>query len=353
MPKMIEGALDRLREIPHLDWGHYPTPLEELPRLRASIGTSCPHLLIKRDDLTGPGFGGNKVRKLEYLFAQAVADDAEVAITVGGEKSNHARITAALAARLGIRAILVLNSAAPDDSENQWTPASLALDRLFGAEVHLVKTREERLPTMQAIARELRSQGRRVIEIPLGASVPLGALGYVRAAQELAAQLAARSVSLDYIFHASSSGGTQAGLQVGCQLAGIDAQIIGVSPDDPSGTIAAEVRTIMRGLAEMLGLSNDSLKDDVTVIDDFIGPGYGLASAESDAALSLLARTEGVVLDPVYTAKAMTALLAWISEGRLSKRETALFWHTGGQMALFYTEKSKGKRQKAKGKNEE
>ena len=107
----------------------------------------------------------------------------------------------------------------------------------------------------------------------------------------------------------------------------------------------------MRGLAEMLGLSNDSLKDDVTVIDDFIGPGYGLASAESDAALSLLARTEGVVLDPVYTAKAMTALLAWISEGRLSKRDTVLFWHTGGQMALFYTEKIK--RQKAKGKNEE
>ena len=338
---MTEWALDRFREIPHLNWGHYPTPLEELPRLRASIG-NCPQLLIKRDDLTGPGFGGNKVRKLEYLFAKAVADEADVAITVGGEKSNHARITAELAARLGLRSILVLNSARPDDSENQLTPASLALDRLFGAEVHLVKTREERVPAMQAIARELRSQGRRVIEIPLGASMPLGALGYVRAAQELAAQLAARNVSVDYIFHASSSGGTQAGLEVGCQLAGIDTQIIGISADDPSSTIAAEIRAIIRGIAEMLGLPHGNLKDDVTVIDDFIGPGYGLASAESDAALKLLARTEGIILDQVYTAKAMSALLAWISEGRLSERDTVLFWHTGGQMALFYTQEGSG-----------
>lgn len=332
--KAYTEALSRLGEIPHLDCGHYPTPLEEMVRLRALLGTSA-RLFIKHDDLTGPGFGGNKVRKLEYVLARALEDATEIVITVGGERSNHARITAALAARLGLRSILVLNDAAEGPKGDGSKPASLALDELFGAEIHRVRTREERLPKMRALASELRTSGYRVVEIPLGASVPLGAMGYVRAAEELAGQLSKRGLSVNYIFHASSSGGTQAGLEIGCRLSGLETKIVGVSPDDPSASIAAEVKAIMTGVCELLEINPTDVDHAVTVVDDFVGPGYGVSSAESTAAMQLLARTEGVVLDPVYTAKAMAALLSWITNGRLTEGDNALFWHTGGQLALF------------------
>ncbi len=335
--QLIVRALERLSEIPHLECGQYPTPLHEMRRLRSHLGRG-PRLLIKQDDMTGPVFGGNKVRKLEYVLAQAVADEADVVITVGSEQSNHARITAMLAARLGLRAVLVLNPAARYSSSGM-RPASLALGELFGAEIHRVETRDERVPTMRAIANELRFAGRRVVEIPLGASIPLGALGYVRATLEVAAQLAANDLSPDYVFHASSSGGTQAGLIVGCQLAGLETQVIGVSPDDPSPSIEAEVNSIARGVASLLDLESEESRPAVRVLDGFVGPGYGVPSVESDAAMRLLARVEGILLDPVYTAKAMAALLSWIGEGRLTDRDTVLFWHTGGQLALFGEER--------------
>jgi len=320
--------------IPRLNLGHYPTPVEDVPRFRdllaqESATATVPRILIKRDDLTGPGFGGNKVRKLEYVLARAVEERAEVAITVGGLKSNHARITAALCARLGIKCVLVLNGTLDDSG---YRPASMALEELYGAEVRVVSEREDRNATMEAIAADLRASGRRVIEVPLGASIPLGALGYVAAAHELASQLGP-SAGINYIVHTSSSGGTQAGLVTGCGLAGIDARIIGVSPDDPQDTIASKVKTIIEGLADFISLPAHSRP--VEVIDDFIGPGYGIPSREGEEATRLLARTEGIILDPVYTSKAMAALIAWIRNKRFSKEDSVLFWHTGGQMALF------------------
>jgi D-cysteine desulfhydrase family pyridoxal phosphate-dependent enzyme len=330
-----QRAMARLAEIPRLHYGCYPTPLEELPRLRAALGGG-PRLLIKRDDYTGAGFGGNKVRKLEYVLAEAVANGAEAAITIGGEKSNHARVTAALCARLGLRCILVLNaaSAAPGSA---LKPASLRLDEMFGAEIHRVNSREERASTMAAIVDKLRREGRRVAEIPLGASTPLGALGYVRAVEETAAQLAALGARPDYVFHSCSSGGTMAGIEAGCQLFGLgETRVIGVSPDDPAAAISAEVGSIIAGLNELLELPTGALRGEVTVLDEFIGPGYGLDSPESVAALELLARAEGIVLDPVYTAKAMAALVDWVRKGKLTERDTVVFWHTGGQLALFY-----------------
>ncbi len=334
---IIERALARLMEVQHLECGSYPTPLVEAKRLGSNLGG--PRIFIKHDDSTGPGFGGNKVRKLEYVLAQALADEAEFTITVGAETSNHARITAGLAARLGLRSILVLNRLNHDETRKTLRPATLSLGELFGSEIHFVASREERVPTMQAIANELRFAGRRVVEIPLGASIPLGALGYVRAAQELAQQLVAQDLAVNYIFHASSSGGTQAGLLVGCYLAGLKTKVVGVSPDEPAGVIEAEVSTIVNGLVEMLELPEDVAYQSPVVLDEFIGPGYGISSAESDAAMKLLARTEGVLLDPVYTAKAMAALISWIKEGRLTARDNVVFWHTGGQLALFGTER--------------
>jgi len=330
--RLILRALERLMEIPHLDCGHYPTPLVELRRLRNHLGRG-PRLFIKQDDLTGPVFGGNKVRKLEYVLAKALADEAEVVITIGSEQSNHARITATLAARFGLRTILVLSPAA--SSGSGLKAASLGVGELFGAEIRLVESREERLATMQSIANELRFAGKRVVEIPLGASIPLGALGYVRAAQELASQLEQDASRLTHIFHASSSGGTQAGLVVGTRLAGSRARVIGVSPDDPAQSIATEVSKIIAGVESLLEIGDASGPNKVQVLDGFVGPGYGIPSDESKEALELLAKVEGVLLDPVYTAKAMAALLAWIDEGRLTEDDTVVFWHTGGQLALF------------------
>ncbi|HZF39289.1 MAG TPA: D-cysteine desulfhydrase family protein [Blastocatellia bacterium] len=328
----IERAIERFNAIPHLNYGVYPTPIEEAPKFREALGRNAPRVFIKRDDYTGPGFGGNKVRKLEYVLAKAVADGAEVAITTGGVKSNHARVTAAMCARLGLRCVLVLNSAAV--THEGLKPASLAVDELFGAEIIRISKREDRAKTVESVAEKLRGEGKNVAVIPLGASTSLGALGFVRAVQETKARLEAIDTQIDYIFHSSSSGGTQAGIVAGRQLFDWrEAQVVGVSADDPSATISEEVGKIIRGVGEALGAQ---LSEDVTVLDEYVGAGYGVPSAQGDEAAGLLARTEGIILDPVYTAKAMAALIDWIRKGKLTENDNVMFWHTGGQLALFY-----------------
>jgi D-cysteine desulfhydrase len=329
----IEQAIGRYSAIPRLNYGVYPTPIEEAPRFRAALGGGAPRVYIKRDDYTGPGFGGNKVRKLEYVLAKAVADGAEVAITSGGVKSNHARVTAAMCAKLGIRCILVLNPSAVPQPDG-FDPASVTVDGLFGAEVITVSKREERATAVESIAEKLRGEGKNVAIIPIGASVPLGAMGFVRAVGETKAQLDGMNLLIDYIFHSSSSGGTQAGVVAGCQLFDWrEVKVIGVSPDDPSSSISAEVGKIIRGVGETLGAKLD---ENVTVLDEYVGPGYGVPSAPGDEATELLARTEGVILDPVYTAKAMAALIDLVRKGELNENDNVMFWHTGGQLALFY-----------------
>lgn len=321
-----------LARFPRLECGFYPTPLEELPRLRAALGSSVPRLFIKRDDYTGAGLGGNKVRKLEYVLAQAQSDGTEIVISMGGEKSNHARVTAALCARLGLPCELVLNP--PNIRFDGLKPANLMADELFGAKIHRVANRDERNALSAELAAHYMQAGRRIALVPLGASVPLGALGYIRAIGETKTQLAALGVTPTHIVHASSSGGTQAGIAAGCQLYGLPAQVIGVSPDDPSHSIAAHVADIITGIGALLECAFDNR---VTVRDEFVGAGYGIPSDESTRALELVARTEGILLDPVYTAKAMAGLIAMIGDGELTADDTVLFWHTGGQLALFYS----------------
>ncbi|MFN0108558.1 MAG: 1-aminocyclopropane-1-carboxylate deaminase/D-cysteine desulfhydrase [Blastocatellia bacterium] len=330
---VLQAAIERLHAIPRLSFGHYPTPIEELPRFRQLLGANAPRIFIKRDDYTGPGFGGNKVRKLEYILAKAKSDGADVAISCGGVKSNHARVTAAMCARVGLRCVLVLNQAAV--MYDGLNPASLVADQMFGAEIIRVANREERIATMEAVTERLKNQGHNVAVIPLGGSVPLGALGFVRAVQEAKAQLEAMSLRIDYLFHSSSSGGTQAGMLSGLQLFGLNnVKDIGVSPDDSSESIGGEVSRVIRGVGEMLGVE---LNDQATVLDEFTGEGYGVPSPAGEEALAMLARAEGVVLDPVYTAKAMAALIDWVGQGKLGRDDNVLFWHTGGQLALFYS----------------
>jgi D-cysteine desulfhydrase family pyridoxal phosphate-dependent enzyme len=316
------AALDRFRALPRLHLGLYPTPIEEMPRLRATLGPDAPQLFIKREDYAGPGFGGNKVRKLEYVFAEAQRQGVDTVLTIGGIRSNHARVTAAIAARLGMECHLILNG---KSFEN---PASRFLDEMYGAIIHPVSASQIREPTMRQIAEDLRAQGRKTMEIPLGASDVLGAAGYIGAAIEIAET----GRHFDAIFHCSSSGGTQAGLDAGLQLVESNARLIGVSPDNSSESIIAYVAEVRDGIGEMLGTD---LRRLLEVDDGFTGPGYGVPTAEGKEALALLARMEGIVLDPVYTAKAMAALLARVRAGEFKQNQSILFIHTGGQLALF------------------
>jgi D-cysteine desulfhydrase family pyridoxal phosphate-dependent enzyme len=311
-----------LGRFPKLDVGFYPTPIDEMPRLREALGGG-PRLFIKHDDYTGPAFGGNKVRKLEYVLAAALREKADAVLTVGGVRSNHARVTAALAAKRGLECHLILSG------EFQNEPASLWLDNLFGAKIHRVDSRDARAPTMAQIAEELRAKGRKPYEIPLGASTPLGALGYVQAAAE---EIVPVGMHFDFLFHSTSSGGTQAGLLAGLELMGSKTTVIGVSADDPAIGIAARVAQIVEGIGKLL---DKTFQPAIEVDAGFVGEGYGIETAEGREAIELLARTEGIVLDPVYTAKAMAALIGRVRGGRFTLDQNVLFLHTGGQMSLF------------------
>jgi 1-aminocyclopropane-1-carboxylate deaminase/D-cysteine desulfhydrase-like pyridoxal-dependent ACC family enzyme len=315
-----------LASLPAVPLAPAPTPIEELPRLRAALGGG-PRLLVKRDDAIGFAFGGNKVRKMRLVAAEALARGADTLITAGGVQSNHARVTAAAAARLGLRAILVANGAAP-----ARLTANALLDRLLGADIRYVASRAERARAMDAAAAEERAAGRTPYVIPLGASTPLGAAAFALAIRELLDQIAAP----DVIVHSTSSGGTQAGLVAGCALAGLPTRVLGISADEPAAALGAEVRGILDGLAALAGARADELAAAVIEIDDrFVGGGYGVPTRESQAALELTARTEAIFLDPTYTAKAMAGLIAHVRVGHFRADQTVLFWHTGGLPGLF------------------
>jgi 1-aminocyclopropane-1-carboxylate deaminase/D-cysteine desulfhydrase-like pyridoxal-dependent ACC family enzyme len=313
--------------IPRVSFAPLPTPIEPLGRLSTVIGGG-PRLLVKRDDAIAFGFGGNKVRKLSFVAARAQADGADTLITAGGVQSNHARATAAAAAKLGMRAVLVANGQPPDRPS-----ANALLAALLGAEIVYVASREDRTPKMHEIAEAMRAAGRHPLEIPIGASMPLGALGYVHAVVELLDQMPPP----DVIVHSTSSGGTQGGIVAACRLLGLTTRVLGISADDPSSAIQAEVRTIVDGAIRLLGVNTDDVArgPSIEIDDRFVGEGYGKPTAASREALELAARTEALFLDPTYTAKAMAGLIAYVRQQRFTDGQTVLFWHTGGQVGLF------------------
>jgi D-cysteine desulfhydrase family pyridoxal phosphate-dependent enzyme len=302
--------------------GLLPTPLHELPRLAAAL--RGPRLFVKRDDLIGFALGGNKVRKLEYFLADALAKGADALLTTGGVQSNHARVTAAAAARAGMRAILILSGRRPER-----LVGNARLDALVGAELHFVADRLERQPRMLALADQLAREGRRPYCIPLGGSVPLGAYAYVEAARELATQVGAIGISPAAIVVSSSSGGTQAGLVVGAKAAGLAAEVIGISPDEPREALARMVGTIATGLGELVEAPRLGGPAEITVLDDQVGDGYGIPTPASEEALALFAKTEGIFLDPTYGAKAAAGLIDLVRRDRWRRDEVVLFWQTG------------------------
>jgi 1-aminocyclopropane-1-carboxylate deaminase/D-cysteine desulfhydrase-like pyridoxal-dependent ACC family enzyme len=323
-PAALRAAL---ASFPSLPLVHAPTLVEAMPRLSASIGGG-PRLLVKRDDAIPFGFGGNKVRKLALVAARARAEAADTLITVGGVQSNHARVTAATAAKLGMRAVLVANGA-----PQERATANALLDHVLGAEVVYVASRDDRAPKMSELVDRLRAEGRRPFAIPVGASTPLGSLAFALAVAELSDQMAAP----DVIVHSTSSGGTQAGLVAGCRLLGLPTRVIGISADDSAASLENRIGDIIEGIAALLNLEAAVLAGGTAVeVDDrFVGAGYGVPTEASREATELAARTEALFVDPTYTAKAMAALIAFVRRRQFGDHQTILFWHTGGQVGLF------------------
>ena len=322
-------ALAALMSLPSVPLASQPSPIEELTRLPAAVGgTNPPRVFVKRDDLLTFGCGGNKVRKMQAVAAEARARGADTLITCGGLQSNHARVTAAAGAVLGLKVVLVVN-----DARQPQPTGNARLDALFGAEVRHVSSREDRDPAMQAAAEELKKAGRRPFLVPLGASTVTGALGFARGVAEIAAS----GLSPDVIIHASSSGGTQAGLIAGCALLGMKTRVIGISADEAAASLGGTVSGLLDGMAARIGARRDTIdgRREIDVDDTEVGAGYGVPTAASTEATELMARREGILLDPVYTAKAAAGLVARLRARAFAAGETVLFWHTGGQPGYF------------------
>lgn len=328
MSTAVATALAALLSLPSVPLAPHVTPIDRLARLEAALGPACPRLFMKRDDLLSFGAGGNKVRKMQAVAAEAIAAGADTLITCGGVQSNHARVTAATGAALGLAVELVVNG-----ERQPVATGNARLDALFGASVHYVARRDDRAPMMDELADRARRAGKRPFIVPLGASTPTGALGFARGV----AELASAGVRPDALLFATSSGGTQAGIIAGCALLGLDPRIVGISADDPSAALASTIGDLLSGIATRLGARPETIGAHraVEVDDGFVGGGYGVATPASTEALELVARREGILLDPTYTAKAMAGLIARVRAGEFTATDTVLFWHTGGQIGYF------------------
>jgi D-cysteine desulfhydrase len=319
-----------LEKLPRFPLTQLPTPIETLPRLSRELGG--PELLIKRDDQTGLALGGNKARKLEFLVGDALAQGADTLVTVGAAQSNHCRQTAAAAAKAGLKCELILNGTKPD-----LPNGNLLLNHLFGAREHWID-RPQRAARLRELAEQLRAGGRKPYAIGVGGSNGIGATGYVVAMIELMQQLRAGGQRVDHILFGTSSGGTQAGIGLGARITGFNGKLHGLSIDknEPEHLeYENEVVQIAGECATYIGSEVRLSKADVKVIYGYMGEGYGVVGDLEREAIRLMARCEGVVLDPVYAGRAFGALVDLIRKGVFERGETVLFWHTGGAPALF------------------
>jgi len=317
--------------------GFLPTPLQYAERLTRVLGG--PRIYLKRDDCTGLAFGGNKIRKLEFVLADAVKKKADVIVTIGGLQSNWARQTAAAAKKLGMEAVLILDGEEPEQYQG-----NLLLDRILGCDIRFRKiTREEedaeisgKTPVTGAVVDELRAQKKTPYVASLGAANPLGNLGYITAMDELNTQLKKQGIEANYLVLGIGTGGTQAGVEIGAKLLDMDLKVIGMSASRHTREKSEELAELCNETADFLGLDGIQFAPgDFTVAYDYIGEGYAIPTKECIEAIRLVAQTEGVMLDPVYTGKAMAGLMDWIRKGRFDKHDSIIFLHTGGATANF------------------
>jgi D-cysteine desulfhydrase len=305
-------------------FAHLPTLVEELPRLSEFLGG--PRLLVKRDDQTGLAFGGNKTRKLEFLVAEAKSQGAKMLISAGAIQSNHCRQTAAAAARYGFDCMLVLTGDVPSQAS-----ANYLLDELFNAKIVHVQDRADRDRVLRETFDEAAAVGRKPYLVPYGGSSPTGALGYAFAVEELVEQ----GVEPDWIVFATSSGGTHAGLTLGTRVFGFKGKVFGISIDEDESWLKNHVSALASDASELLGERIEFTPDDVLATDEYCQAGYGILTDAEREAVKLFAGYEGLLLDPVYTGRAAAGMIDLIRKDYFKPEETVLFWHTGGQPALF------------------
>lgn len=321
----------QLARFPRSRFCHTPTPLEPLAALSRHLGG--PTLLVKRDDCTGLALGGNKNRKLEFLVAEALAAGADTLVTAGGVQSNHCRQTAAAAARHGLKCELVLSRNVASNHPEYERTGNILLDRIFDAGTNFVSRDIDWTTELERVAETVRARGGKPFVIPIGGSTPTGALGYVACAHELLQQAAAQGSVIDAVVHCSGSGGTQAGLLAGLRGSGIP--VIGISCADPRAKIEATVHDLVNRTLARLSPPATISRAEVEVVDDYVGAGYGVPTPGMLEAVELCARLEGLLIDPVYTGKAMAGLIGLVRGGRFKPTDTVVFIHTGGVPALF------------------
>jgi D-cysteine desulfhydrase family pyridoxal phosphate-dependent enzyme len=313
-----------MNRIPRLHFAHLPTPIEELPRLSSTFGG--PRLMVKRDDQTGLAFGGNKTRKLEFLIAEAQEQGAKMLISAGAIQSNHCRQTAAAAAKFGFECVLVLTGQMPEKPS-----ANLLMDELFGAKIVNVPDRKDRDRVLQETFDKAASEGKKPYLVPYGGSSATGAMGYAFAVEELMKQ----DVRADWIVFGTSSGGTHAGLVLGQRLFGFKGRVLGISIDESEDWLKEHVSKLASDASEKFGRRIEFTPADVLANADYCRAGYGVLTDAEREAVKLFAGKEGLLLDPVYTGRAAAGLIDLIRKGFFKKDETVLFWHTGGQPAMF------------------
>ncbi len=319
-----------LETLPRARVALLPTPLHPLRNMAQSLGMRA--LWLKRDDLTGISFGGNKTRKLEYVVGDALAEGADTLVTVGGVQSNHCRQTAAFAAAKSLRCILLLAGEEP-----QRPTGNVLLDRLFGAELKFYPG-EPPLALdryLLGVVETLEDLGLHPYAIPAGAFMPLGVLAYAAAMQELVDQMQSVGVEFGRVVLAVGTGGTYAGLLLGAELLDLDIDIIGISVLRTADALTERIRDMLERVCSEYPEFATRVRRPITVTDSFLGPGYGVLDAPTRLAVRSFAATEGIVFDPVYTGRAAAGLVHMLSSGELDATVPTVFWHTGGQPALF------------------
>ncbi|MCE9650552.1 MAG: D-cysteine desulfhydrase family protein [Parvibaculum sp.] len=326
---------DPFSAFPRFPLAHLPTPLGEMKRLRAALGPACPPLFIKRDDCTGLAGGGNKTRKLEFLIGEAIAEGCDTIVTTGALQSNHARQTAAAANAAGLRATLVLMDMVPYEGGAYRRSGNRLLDDILGADVKIIPPGADAGAFFKQTMAEIEAGGRKAYFTPAGGSTVTGSLGYAAAYVEIADELAARGLAGARLVHASSSGGTQAGLVAGRALRPGGPAVHGINVYRlDADKMEADIGKLAATTAERLGVATPPA-DAIVLEHGFVGPRYGVPTPEMIEAVELVARTEGILLDPVYTGKGMAGFLSLIRRGDFAQDGALVFLHTGGMPGLF------------------
>ena len=321
-----------LARFPRISLGHFPTPLEKMPRLTKALGG--PDIYLKRDDCTGLATGGNKTRKLEFLVADALAKGADTLVTQGATQSNHVRQTAAAACRVGMQCHALLERRVTNMGDAYERTGNVLLDDMLGCVLEFRPDGLDMNAQAVQLGEALREQGRKPYVIPGGGSNPIGALGYANCASELVWQADSAGLRIDTIVHATGSAGTQAGLVAGLHALNAPIEVVGISVKAPRDKQIDNVHALTRATVDLIGARADVPRDRILVHDEYVGPGYGQPTDSMLEAMSMLARLEGVFLDPVYSAKGMAGLIGLVRQGVFRSGQTVVFVHTGGAAAL-------------------